>query len=97
MATGLISFALQLVLTKLALLFRGRLDFSEILGDLLGLLVSAVGLILTTQAATENSNFTTRPVMVVSSAAVGVIAGLVFWWWGHQTEVNAAKGTRGKT
>ena len=97
MVAGLISFAGQLVLTKLLLLLQGKLNLKEILGDLLALLICVVGLILTTQAATENSNFTTRPVLVVSSAAVGAIAGLIFWWWGQRTELDAARGAKAKS
>jgi steroid 5-alpha reductase family enzyme len=93
-AAGVISYALQLVLTKLALLAQLKFNLAEILSDALGLLISVVGLVLTTQAATQNSNFTTSPAMVLSSAAVGLIAGFLFFRWGHKLEVRAAKANQ---
>ena len=97
MVAGVVSFAGQLVFAKIFLLFRGHLNFKEIMSDSLGLLISAIGLILTTQAATENSNFTSRPVMVVSSAVVGALLGLVFYWWGQSQEIRAARGSKTTT
>jgi hypothetical protein len=94
MTAGLISFAGQLVFAKLFLLLSGRLNLQEIAADLLGLAISAVGLILTTQAATENSGFTRSPAMVLSAAAVGALAGLVFYWWGQRQEFDAARGAK---
>ena len=94
MVAGVVSFAGQLVFAKLLLLLRGNLNIEETLGDLLGFLISGVGLILTTQAATENSSFTGSPASVVSAAAVGAVTGLVFYWWGQRQELNAARGAR---
>lgn len=91
MAAGVVSFALQLVLTKLLLLFRMKLRLSEIFSDALGLIVSLTGLVMVTQAATENSTFTTQAVSVVSAAAVGLAAGFVFYLWGQKTELMAAR------
>ena len=65
-----------------------------ILSDALGLAVSLIGLVLTTQAATENSNFTKSAFAVLSSAGVGVVAGIVFYWWGQRQELQAAEGRR---
>ena len=94
MMAGVISFAGQLVFAKFFLLFRGHLNIKEIISDTVGFLISAIGLILTTQAATENSNFTTRPAMVVSSAVVGALLGFVFYWWGQSQEFRAARGSK---
>lgn len=91
MSAGVVSFALQLVLTKLILLFRLKLRLSEIFSDALGLLVSLAGLVMVTQAATENSTFTSQSVSVVSSAAVGLVVGFVFYLWGQKTELLAAR------
>jgi hypothetical protein len=91
MSAGVVSFALQLVLTKLLLLFRLKLRLSELLSDALGLLVSLCGLVVVTQAATENSTFTTQSISVVSAAAVGLIVGFVFYLWGQKTELLAAR------
>ncbi len=88
---GVVSFALQLVLTKLALLARLKFNLAEILSDALGLLISLVGLVLTTQAATQNSDFTANPALVLSSAAVGLVVGFLLFRWGHQLELRAAK------
>ena len=55
MVAGAVSFLLQLVFTKFLLLFRGHLNIKEILMDVAGLAVSLTGIILTTQAAAENS------------------------------------------
>lgn len=90
MVAGVVSFAGQLVLTKLLLLFKLNLNIKEILGDLLGLVVSLVGLVLTTQAATENSDFPSNAIAVVSATLVGALVGFVFYLWGQQTEFDAA-------
>ncbi len=58
MVTGVVSFALQLVLAKLVVLAKSSLSLTEVLSDSLGLVISLIGLVLTTQAATENSHFT---------------------------------------
>jgi hypothetical protein len=94
MVAGVISFGGQLILGKFFLLMRGSLNLKEILGDLLGFLASAVGLILTTQASAENSSFTREPAMVVSAAAVGVVFGLLCYWWGQSQEFAALRGKR---
>jgi hypothetical protein len=94
MVAGVVSFAGQIVLTKLLLLFSLHLSFKEILGDLLGLVISLIGLVLTTQAATENSTFTSSPAVVLSAAIVGAIAGLMFYIWGQGTEFAAARRNR---
>jgi hypothetical protein len=89
MATGVVSYALQLVLGKLVVLSRMGFSPSEILSDTLGLVISAIGLVLTTQAAAENSTFTHSPASVLSATAVGVIAGFIFYRWGQAQEVQA--------
>lgn len=94
MVTGVVSFALQLVLAKLVVLSRMSFSLTEVFSDALGLVISAVGLVLTTQAATENSSFTRSPAAVLSATAVGVLAGLVFYWWGQRQEVLAIEGRR---
>ena len=94
MVAGVVSYAGQLVLSKFFLLFKFSLNFKEILGDLLGLVVALVGLVLTTQAATENSTFTQSPFAVISAALVGAIVGFVFYLWGQSTEFSAVAGER---
>lgn len=94
MVAGVVSFALQLVLGKLAVLSRMSISFSEIFSDMLGLAVSLIGLVLTTQAATENSDFTTSASSVISATAVGVLAGFIFYVWGQRQELQAAEGRR---
>lgn len=94
MATGVVSYALQLVLTKLALLFRGSLNLSEIFSDALGLVISIVGLVLTTQAAAENSSFTQSPFAVISASVFGLIIGFLFFRWGHAQETQALTGRK---
>ena len=91
MVAGVVSFAAQLLLSKFFLLFKLSLNVKEILGDLLGLLISLVGLVLTTQAAAQNSTFPESSVAVVSAAVVGAIVGFVFYLWGQQTEFKAAR------
>lgn len=95
MVAGVVSFAGQLVLAKFLLLFRFHLSIKEIMSDILGLGISAIGLVLTTQAATQNSTFSESPLMVISAAIVGVLAGVMFYIWGQNQEFRAAKG--GKT
>lgn len=92
MATGVVSFALQLVLGKLVVLSRMGLSFKEIISDALGLVISVIGLVLTTQAAAENSTFTQSPAAVLSASAVGVILGFIFYLWGQSQEIEAARG-----
>ena len=91
MVAGVVSFAGQLFFAKFFLLFKLNLNFKEILSDLLGLAISVVGLVLTTQAATQNSTFAQNSVSVVSATAVGVIVGLIFYWWGQSIEFKAAR------
>lgn len=91
MTTGVVSYALQLVLAKLVVLLRMSVSLSEILSDALGLLISVIGLVLTTQAAAENSTFTQSPASVLSATAVGVVAGFIFYVWGQRQEVQAAQ------
>lgn len=92
MATGVVSYALQIVLGKLAVLLRGSISVKEILSDALGLVISLTGLVLTTQAATENSTFTSSPAAVLSATALGVVAGFIFYVWGQSQELQAARG-----
>jgi hypothetical protein len=94
MATGVVSFALQLTLGKLMVLARAGFSPAEIIGDALGLAVSLVGLVLTTQAAAENSSFTNSAAAVISATAVGVIIGFVFYLWGQRQELQAVEGRK---
>ncbi len=96
MATGVVSFALQLTLGKLAVLARMSFSLTEILSDALGLVISLAGLVLTTQAATENSSFPESPAAVLSASVVGLIAGAIFYWFGQRQELEAAKGRQRK-
>ncbi|MCA9080693.1 MAG: hypothetical protein KDA58_09050, partial [Planctomycetaceae bacterium] len=91
MMVGVVSYALQLVLGKLALLARLRFSLTETLSDALGLCISLIGLVLTTQAATENSTFTQSPAAVLSATLVGALVGFVFYRWGQDLEVRATK------
>jgi hypothetical protein len=92
MVTGVVSFALQLTIGKLLVLARSSFSLSEVLSDALGLAVSLVGLVLTTQAAAENSDFTKSSAAVLSATAVGAIAGLLFYLWGQRQELQAVEG-----
>ena len=94
MATGVVSYALQLVLGKLVVLAKMGFSPAEILSDALGLVISVVGLVLTTQAAAENSTFTQSAFSVLSASAVGLVCGFVFYRWGQAQEVQAAIARR---
>ncbi len=94
MAAGVVSFALQLVLGKLVVLSKGSINLKEILSDAISLIISVIGLVLTTQAATENSTFTQSAALVLSSAAVGAVLGLFLYRWGQSLEVSAVAGQR---
>jgi ABC-type multidrug transport system fused ATPase/permease subunit len=94
MVAGVASFALQLTLGKLVVLARLGFSPAEILSDGLGLVVSLVGLVLTTQAAAENSSFTSSAAAVLSATAVGAIAGFVFYLWGQRQELQAVEGRK---
>ena len=94
MVAGVVSFALQLVLGKLVVLIKRGFSFTEILSDALGLAVSLVGLVLTTQAAAENSTFTSSAFAVISATGVGGLVGFVFYLWGQRLELQALEGRR---
>lgn len=94
MVAGVVSFSLQLVLAKLIVLFKMGLSFTEVLSDALGLAISVVGLVLTTQAAAKSSNFAESAAMVLSATIVGAIVGLVFYWWGQSQELHAVEGRK---
>ncbi len=94
MVAGVVSFALQLVLGKLVVLSRFSISISEILSDALGLAVSVIGLVLTTQAAAENSTFTTSAFSVLSASGAGALAGFIFYLWGQRQELQAVEGRR---
>jgi hypothetical protein len=94
MVAGVVSFALQLTLGKLVVLAKLGFSPAEILSDGLGFVVSLVGLVLTTQAATENSSFTSSAAAVLSAAAVGAISGFVFYLWGQRQELLAVEGRK---
>jgi hypothetical protein len=94
MVAGAVSFALQLTLGKLVVLSRMSFSLSEVLSDALGLVVSLIGLVLTTQAATENSDFTKSAAAVLSATAAGAVIGFVFYLWGQKQELLAAAGRK---
>ncbi len=92
MVSGVVGFAFQLVLTKLVVLTKLGLSFSEIISDAVGLIISLIGLVLTTQAATENSTFTQSPAAVLSATIVGALFGFILYRWGQSAELQALKG-----
>jgi hypothetical protein len=94
MVAGVVSFALQLTLGKLLVLAKMGFSPAEILSDALGFVVSLIGLVLTTQAATENSTFTSSAASVLSATIVGAVAGLIFYVWGQRQELQAVEGRR---
>jgi hypothetical protein len=94
MTTGVVSFALQLVIGKLVVLTRMHINFTEILGDALGLVISLIGLVFTTQAAAENSTFAQSAASVLSATALGVVLGFIFYLWGQRQELNAARSAK---
>lgn len=94
MTAGVVGFALQLVLAKLVVLSKLSFSFREILSDAIGLAISLFGLVLTTQAAAENSTFTQSPALVLSAAALGIIVGFLHYRWGQSQELAAVEGRR---
>ncbi|MCA8999641.1 MAG: hypothetical protein KDA80_21780 [Planctomycetaceae bacterium] len=94
MVTGCVSFALQLVLAKLIVLTRLSFSITEVLSDALGLTISVVGLVLTTQAAAENSTFATSAGAVLSATVLGIVLGIIFYLWAQAQEIRAAKGAK---
>lgn len=94
MVAGIVSFLGQLVLGKLVVLSRLHFSPMEILSDALGLAISSVGLVLTTQAAAENSTFTQSPALVLSATVVGAVIGLVFYLQGQSQELRAARASK---
>ena len=96
MIGGVVSFALQLTLGKLVVLARFGFSLAAVMSDALGLGVSLVGLVLTTQAAAEHSNFQQSAFAVVSATVVGVLIGLLFYLWGQRQELQALEGRKAK-
>lgn len=96
MVAGVISYALQLVLGKLVVLSKMGLSISEVLSDAMGLLISVVGLVLTTQAAAENSSFTESAFAVLSATVLGAGVGFVFYLWGQRQELEAVEGRKAR-
>ncbi len=94
MISGVVSYGLQLVLAKLVVLTRAGFDLKEIILDAQSLLISLVGLVLTTQAAAQNSTFTQSPAAVLSSTIVGAVLGFLFYLWGQTKELQALKGRK---
>ncbi len=94
MMSGVVSYALQLVLGKLVVLLRGGFSLAEILTDVQGLLISLLGLFFITQAATENSTFTSSAAAVLSATVAGGMVGFVFYLWAQSAEIQAVKGRR---
>ena len=92
MTAGVVSYTLQLALGKLVVLMRMGFSLGEILSDAFGLAISVIGLVLTTQAAAENSTFTQSAAAVLSATVSGVLVGLVLYWWGQSLELQAAAG-----
>lgn len=92
MSAGVFSFALQLVLGKLVVLMRMGFSIKEIASDAVGFAISVIGLVLTTQAAAENSTFTQSAAAVISATVVGALAGLILYFWGQAQELDAAAG-----
>jgi hypothetical protein len=92
MSTGVVSFTLQLVLGKLVVLTRMGFSLKEIISDAVCLKISLVGLVLTTQAAAENSTFTQSAAAVLSASAVGLIFGFILYRWGQSQELQAVAG-----
>ncbi|MBA2113057.1 hypothetical protein [Bremerella alba] len=92
MLAGVIGFALQLVIGKLVVFAHMGFSFSEILSDALSFVISLVGLVLTTQAAAQNSTFTQSPFAVLSASLLGLILGIMLYSWGQAQEVEAVRG-----
>lgn len=92
MCAGVVSYLLQLVLGKLIVLTRMGFSLKEILSDMIGLAISLIGLVLTTQAAAENSTFTQSPAAVLSAAILGAILGFILYTWGQSQELQAVAG-----
>ena len=92
MSAGVVSYSLQLALGKLVVLTRMGFSLKEIMSDAVGLAISVVGLVLTTQAAAENSTFTQSPTAVLSAAALGIVVGIILYFWGQSQELQAAAG-----
>ena len=92
MTAGVVSYSLQLLLGKLVVLMRMGFSLGEILSDAFGLAISLIGLVLTTQAAAENSTFTHSAAAVLSATVAGALVGLILYWWGQSLELQAAAG-----
>lgn len=92
MLAGVIGFALQLVIGKLVVMAHLGFSIREILSDVLSFVISLFGLVLTTQAAAQNSTFTQSPFAVLSASLLGLILGIMLYFWGQAQEVEAVKG-----
>ena len=94
MVAGVVSYSFQLVLGKVVVLTKGSMNIREIMSDSVGLAICVIGLVLTTQAATENSTFAQTPSAVISATVAGAILGLCLYRWGQAEEIDAAMGRK---
>ena len=94
MFAGVVGFALQLIIGKLVVFAHMGFSLKEILSDALGLVISLLGLMFTTQAAAQNSTFTQSPFAVLSASLLGLVIGLFLYSWGKSQEVEAVRGRR---
>jgi len=92
MVAGVVGYGLQLTLGKLMVLANRGFSLKEILSDAITLIISLLGLVLTTQAATENSSFTESAFAVLSATGVGGLVGFMLYVWGQRQELQAVKG-----
>ena len=67
-------------------------SWGAILSDAFGFVISVFGLVLTTQAATENSTFTHSAAAVLSATIAGAFVGIILYRWGQAQELQAAQG-----
>jgi uncharacterized membrane protein len=91
MVAGVVSWSGQVVLAKLVVGTTGNFDIKETISDIVVLAISLFGLVLTTQAAVENSTFTQSTVAVLSSAGVGVVLGVILYFWGQALELESVR------
>jgi vacuolar-type H+-ATPase subunit H len=91
MIVGVVSWTGQVVIAKLVVAGnKGSFDLKETISDSIVLAISVFGLVLTTQAAAQNSTFTQSPAMVLSATVVGAAIGLVLYFWGQALEMKQA-------
>lgn len=92
-----VSHAGQLVFGKLATLFKGRLQFGEIINDFLVAAFAGLSLPAVLLIPVGGEAFINSPLQVLSAAAVGILVGVYLFNHGVRLELRGADAKKDKS